>query len=162
VDITPQRQAELALREREREFAMMINSIPQLVWVADAAGDIVWCNDRWYAYTGTTLETMQNGQGLYEAQHPEHAERVTGRIREAIRTGVAWEDTFPLRSHDGTYRWFLSQALPIHDEAGRIIRWFGTHTDITEQLQAREAEARALREQAARQTAEARAEQLRL
>src|SRR5690606_19806790 len=84
------------------------------------------------------------------------------RIREAIRTGVAWEDTFPLRSHDGTYRWFLSQALPIHDEAGRIIRWFGTHTDITEQLQAREAEARALREQAARQTAEARAEQLRL
>jgi PAS domain-containing protein len=64
----------------------------------------------------------------------------------AIAAGEPWEDTFPLRGSDGTYRWFLSRATPIRDETGWIVRWFGTNTDVTEQrqteLRAAEAERR--------------------
>jgi signal transduction histidine kinase len=55
------------------------------------------------------------------------------RIQESWQTGEPWEDTFPLRGKDGAYRWFLSRALPIHDANGKVLRWFGTNTDITEQ-----------------------------
>ena len=60
------------------------------------------------------------------------------RISRSWRTGEPWEDTFPMRGQDGTYRWFLSRALPIRNELGFVVRWFGTNTDITDQ---REAEA---------------------
>jgi PAS domain S-box-containing protein len=71
--------------------------------------------------------------------HSEHVDRVVQRIRQSFDTGTAWEDTFPLRGKDGTYRWFLSRALPIRNEAGEVIRWFGTNTDITEQIEAEKA-----------------------
>jgi two-component sensor histidine kinase len=55
---------------------------------------------------------------------------------DCVERGVPWEDTFPLRSASGEYRWFLSRAVPIRDEAGQITRWFGTNTDITDRLDA--------------------------
>jgi PAS domain S-box-containing protein len=107
----------------------------------DDAGGIVWYNARWYEYTGTDFAAMQ-GWGWQQVHHPEHVERVTLRFRAAIAAGVAWEDTFPLRRHDGAWRWFLSRANPIRAADGRVVRWFGTNTDVTEQRQARaEAEA---------------------
>jgi signal transduction histidine kinase len=81
--------------------------------------------------------------------HPEHVNRVVQRIRQSFETGTPWEDTFPLRSEDGSYRWFLSRALPIRNEAGDVIRWFGTNTDVTEQIEAENA----LRVSVERQTA---------
>src|SRR5690606_15974958 len=108
-----------------------------------------------------TPEEMQE-QGWHGLHHPDYVDRVMARIRHSFATGEPWEDTFPLRRKDGVYRWFLSRARPIRDEDGRIVRWFGTNTDVTEQVQAREAEARAIREQSAREAAEAREEQLRL
>ena len=60
-------------------------------------------------------------------------------IRESFETGTPWEDTFPLRGADGSYRWFLSRALPIRNEAGEVVRWFGTNTDITKQIEAEKA-----------------------
>jgi PAS domain S-box-containing protein len=66
-------------------------------------------------------------------------DRVVRRIRESFATGAPWEDTFPLRGRDGRYRWFLSRALPIRDEGGNLVRWFGTNTDITEQIEAEQA-----------------------
>jgi PAS domain S-box-containing protein len=82
------------------------------------------------------------GWGWQKVHHPEHVERVVQRIRQSFESGTPWEDTFPLRGRDGSYRWFLSRALPICNEAGDVIRWFGTNTDITEQIEAE----RALRE----------------
>jgi PAS domain S-box-containing protein len=140
-DITEQRQLELALRESERQFRTLANSIPQLAWMADREGYIFWYNDRWYEYTGTTLEEMQ-GWGWQKVHHPDEVNRVVERIKVAFATGEPWEDTFPLRSRSGEYKWFLSRALPITDAEGRVVRWFGTNTDVTEQ---RELE-RALRE----------------
>jgi PAS domain S-box-containing protein len=131
-DITEQRQIEQALREKERQFRTLANSIPQLAWMADRHGYIFWYNDRWYNYTGTTLEEMQ-GWGWQKVHHPDEVERVVERIKIAFATGEPWEDTFPLRSKDGEYRWFLSRALPITDAEGKVVRWFGTNTDITEQ-----------------------------
>jgi two-component sensor histidine kinase len=79
-----------------------------------------------------------HGPGRQTLTHPDHAARVQASFRRAVEAGQPWEDTFPLLGRDGEYRWFLSRALPIHDEHGRVARWFGTNTDITERLQAEE------------------------
>jgi PAS domain S-box-containing protein len=118
--------------ERERQFRTLANSISQLAWMADREGYIFWYNDRWYDYTGTTLEEMR-GWGWQKVHHPDEVDRVVERIKIAFTTGQPWEDTFPLRSRTGEYRWFLSRALPIFDAEGKAARWFGTNTDITEQ-----------------------------
>ena len=131
-DVTKQKQAEEALCRSEEEFRTLADNISQLAWMTDESGSVFWYNQRWYDYTGTTFETMR-GWGWRAVHHPGHVERVVAHIRHCFETGKTWEDTFPLRGKDGTYRWFLSHALPIR-EGDRIIRWFGTNTDITERL----------------------------
>src|SRR5260370_3521301 len=75
------------------------------------------------------------GWGGEKVDHADEVGRVVERIKVAFATGEPREDTFPLRSKTGEYRWFLSRALPIFDAEGRVARWFGTNTDITEQRQ---------------------------
>jgi PAS domain S-box-containing protein len=136
-EVTERRRAEEALRRSEARLRTMADSIPQLAWTTDPTGAINWYNRRWYDYTGTTLQEMQ-GWGWKSVHHPDHLDRVVGRLSHAFETGTPWEDTFPLRGKDGEYRWFLSRALPIRDAPdaghpeGRILGWFGTNTDITE------------------------------
>ena len=123
--------AEHALREGEGRFTTLANSISQLAWMADEKGYIFWYNDRWFDYTGTTLEEME-GWGWQKVHHPDHVQRVVEKITRCFQTGEVWEDTFPLRGRDGTYRLFLSRAVPIRDPEGKVLRWFGTNTDISE------------------------------
>ncbi len=137
-DITEQIEAENALRESEARFHELADNISQFAWTADQNGWIYWYNKRWHEYAGTTLEEMQ-GWGWQKVHHPDHVDRVVERIRQSFETGTPWEDTFPLRSRDGNYRWFLSRALPIRNEAGDVIRWFGTNTDVTRQIEAEQA-----------------------
>ena len=87
---------------REQQFLTLANSISQLAWMADGEGNIFWYNDRWYDYTGTTLEEMQ-GWGWQKVHHPDEVARVVERIKVAFATGQPWEDTFPLRSKTGEY-----------------------------------------------------------
>jgi PAS domain S-box-containing protein len=122
--------AEDALREGEERFRTLANNIPQLAWMADETGYIFWYNDRWFDYTGTNLEQMA-GWGWRKVHHPDHVERVVDKITRCFQTGDVWEDTFPLRSKDGNYHLFLSRAVPIRDSQGKVLRWFGTNTDIT-------------------------------
>ena len=131
-------------------FRELADNISQFAWTADASGWIYWYNKRWHDYTGTTLEDMQ-GWDWQKVHHPEHVDRVVERIRRCFETGTPWEDTFPLRGKDGNYRWFLSRALPIRNEAGDVVRWFGTNTDVSEQIEAENA----LRVSVERQTATA-------
>ena len=120
---------------QETRFRALADAIPQLAWMADANGWIHWYNQRWYDYTGTTLEEMQ-GWGWQNVHHPDHVHRVTERIQRSFDTGEPWEDTFPLRGTEGSYRWFLSRALPIRGDDGHIVGWLGTNTDITDRLDA--------------------------
>ncbi|MCJ2039614.1 response regulator [Methylobacterium sp. J-059] len=119
----------------QADYENLAEALPQLAWIATATGDIIWYNRRWYDYTGTTLATMR-GWGWRDVHHHDHVEAVTERFKAAIAGGDAWEDTFPLRGKDGTFRWFLSQAMPHRDAAGRILRWYGTNTDITHKQEA--------------------------
>lgn len=127
-----------ALRESEERFRTLADNMAQLAWMADKTGWIFWYNKRWFDYTGTVLEEMA-GWGWQKVHHPDHLDRVVASIQHSWETGEPWEDVFPLRGRDGTYRWFLSRALPIRDAQGAVVRWFGTNTDVTEQRQAREA-----------------------
>jgi PAS domain S-box-containing protein len=154
------RSAELArlneqLATQEARFRTLANAIPQLAWTTDPSGARHWFNERWYEYTGTTLEEVR-GWGWQKVHHPDHMQRVVAGIRRSLELGEPWEDTFPLRGADGQYRWFLSRALPIRDDEGGIVGWLGTNTDITEQKRAEEERARLYEaEHAARAEAEA-------
>ncbi len=117
------------------DFRHLADAIPQLAWMADGEGAIFWYNRRWYDYTGTAPDDMQ-GRGWRRVHHPDHVQRVAERYEAASAAGEPWEDTFPLRGRDGAFRWFLSRAEPVRDEAGTILRWFGTNTDITDQRDA--------------------------
>ena len=120
------------------DFGLLAESLPQLAWMADGTGSLFWYNHRWYDYTGATLEEMR-GSGWRRMHHPDHVDGVAERFGVALDSGEPWEDTFPLRGRDGEYRWFLSRAMPHRDASGRVVRWFGTNTDITER-RARDAE----------------------
>lgn len=129
-DVTASYRAAEALRESEERFRAVADNIPQLAWMTAADGSILWFNRRWFDYTGMSLEDMQR-LGWQEVHHPEHPTSVAAGWVRALETGEPWEDTFPLRGRDGTFRWFLSRAFPIRDGQGEITRWFGTNTDIT-------------------------------
>jgi PAS domain S-box-containing protein len=136
-DISGRILAEEALREGEERFRTLANNISQLAWMADEKGYIFWYNQRWFEYTGATLEEMA-GWGWQKVHHPDHVQQVVAKISKCFQIGEVWEDTFPLRGRDGNYCWFLSQAVPIRDPEGKVLRWFGTNTDITERKQSEE------------------------
>ena len=129
--------AEEALREGEERFRTLANNISQLAWMADEKGYIFWYNQRWFDYTGITLVEMA-GWGWQKVHHPDHVQQVVAKISKCFQSGEVWEDTFPLRGRDGNYRWFLSRAVPICDPEGRVLRWFGTNTDISERMRSEE------------------------
>ena len=136
-DITAREAADAILRESERQFHALAESIPQLAWIMDAKGYIFWYNQRWFDYTNTNLDDMK-GWGWKSVQHPDEVDRVAKHLEHCVEAGVVWEDTFLIRGADGEYRWFLSRAEPIRDEGGKIVRWFGTNTDIEEQRRSEE------------------------
>ena len=126
------------LARSRTDFAALADNMAQLAWMADERGHIFWYNQQWYDYTGSTLAEMQ-GKGWQKMHAPELVEDVNERYLASIRAGQPWEDTFPLRRHDGEFRWFLSRARPIrHEVTGQVVRWFGTNTDVTELRQLQE------------------------
>ncbi len=131
-DAGPFLEGQRRLQESEERFRMLADNISQFAWIANPAGDVIWFNKRWLDYTGVSPEDPADDwrrQVLPEAE----IERVQANFRRSIETGRDWEDTFPLRGKDGQTRWFLSRARPICNDEGRIVWWFGTNTDITEQ-----------------------------
>ncbi len=136
-DVTRRHAALTALAEREHRLQMLADNISQLTWVTDPHGTLLWFNKRWYDYTGLS-EDQCVGQRRLSLHHPDHLERVVSKFYGDIAAGREWEDTYPLRGRDGSYRWFLSRAKPIRDETGRIVNWFGTNTDVTEMLEKEE------------------------
>jgi PAS domain S-box-containing protein len=128
-DITERRQAEKEVRESEERFRMLANSIPQLAWTARADGFILWYNQRWYDYTGTTPQQME-GWGWQSVHDPVMLPIVLSRWRDAIALVQPFEMEFPLRGADGSFRNFLTRVQPMKDSEGRLVQWFGTNTDV--------------------------------
>jgi len=131
-NITERKRAEEDLRERETRFRTLANAITQLCWMANSDGWIFWYNKRWYEYTGTTPEQME-GWGWQSVHNPETLPKVLEKWNASIATGNPFDMVFPLRGADGVFRPFLTRIIPVRDQNGKVVRWVGTNTDITEQ-----------------------------
>ena len=138
IETTNKKKSESSLKKSEEAFRTMADNISQLAWMTDETGYVFWYNNRWFNYTGTTLEEVE-GWGWKKVNHPDFVDAVESKLKQYIVKGEVWEDTFPLLGKDGQYKWFLSRAIPIKNAEGNVIRWFGTNTDITERMQAEEA-----------------------
>ncbi|MDX2149844.1 MAG: PAS domain-containing protein [Bryobacteraceae bacterium] len=129
------RQTASALKDSEGQMRSIADSIPQLAWMADGPGRFLWYSRQWLEFAGP-LVPVAGGWDWMTLLPPDHEHRVRSAFSACVAAGTPWEDTFPLLAANGASRWFLSRALPLHDADGQVSRWFGTSTDITEQLEA--------------------------
>ncbi|WP_199313873.1 PAS domain S-box protein [Leptolyngbya sp. FACHB-671] len=154
IDIADRKQVENALRQSEERYRYLAESIPQLVWTANAEGILLDINQRWMDYTGLTLEQAQI-EGWQAVIHPDDIAELTHDWAAAQQNDTHYQAEGRMRRADGVYRWHLHQAVPLKDAQGKILKWFGTATDIEEQKQLQqEREYLLQREQAARAEAE--------
>lgn len=131
VEITDHKRLEAALRESEASFRFCLESISQHVWIADPKGEILYFNRRFFEYLGRRFdEAALPARPWADAIHPDDRERCLRIWRDALAAGRAFEFEARLRRHDGAERWFLARGVPMRDEAGRVVRWFGTCTDV--------------------------------
>jgi PAS domain S-box-containing protein len=137
-DITARRSASDALRQSEEVLRALANTIPQLAWMAQADGAIVWFNERWFDYTGTTPDQVV-GWGWLSTCEPSVLNTVRERWTASMRSGDPFEMEYPIRGADGKYRWFLTRVNPVHDRHGQVLRWFGTNTDVDQVKRAEQA-----------------------
>ncbi len=125
-EITERKRVEAALRASERQFHTLADSIPQLVWMAEANGRIFWVNSQWYDYTGvpTGNDAAHDWQALLSPASLPDARR---RWAQSLQAGAALEMELSLLGKDGQYRPFLTRAIPLRDQAWNVYRWIGTH-----------------------------------
>ncbi len=137
-DVTEQKETERELREREERFRVLADSLPQLVWMTDAAGENIYCNQRYFDYLGVTEADRTNIAWL-ELVHADDLARTLQLWSRAIATGEPYLNEFRLRRKDSVFRYFLARALPIRDAGGQIERWIGSLTDVHDQKLAEDA-----------------------
>lgn len=135
-DITDRRRAEEKLRDSERRFHLLAESIPHHVWSFRPDGTAGYWNQRLIDYTGLTAEQLKQGGG--EALHPDDRDRVGKAWRRAWAEGTPYEQEQRIRGADGRYRRFECRAVPVPDERGQLIEWFGTDTDVEDRRRAQE------------------------
>ncbi len=123
------KQAEAALQASESQFRALSELVPQFVWACTPDGLNVYFNHRWVEYTGLSLQESY-GKGWSEPFHPEDRQAAWDAWNQAVATGETYRIESRLRGADGSYRWFLMRGVPLRDEAGKIVKWFGTCTDI--------------------------------
>jgi diguanylate cyclase (GGDEF)-like protein/PAS domain S-box-containing protein len=121
-------------RERELYFHTMAEAVPEIIWTADPDGLDDYFNQRTFDYTGMTYEQLK-GSGWGAIVHPDDLEHCVSKWKDALRTEVPYDVEYRLRRKDGAFRWFVTRANPIRDESGKIVKWFGSTTDIEDQKQ---------------------------
>ncbi|MGH8657062.1 MAG: PAS domain-containing sensor histidine kinase [Gammaproteobacteria bacterium] len=130
-DITERRAAEAALARSERQFHLIAETIPQMVWMSGPDGRVEYLNQRWLDYIGLLPDKL-DGWEWQRIVHPDDLPRALAAWTHALKTGEAFTAEFRLRRADGTYLWHLGQALLLRED-GKAIKWFGTCTDFDEQ-----------------------------
>ncbi len=129
IDVSDREASKQALKESEDELRLITEIIPQQIWTTLPTGETEYINQRWQEYTGVALEQIKT-QGWSSIVHPEDLPQVIQAWNDSIQTGKKYDLEARLRGEDGTYRWFLGRARPLRNEAGKIIKWYGTNTDI--------------------------------
>jgi PAS domain S-box-containing protein len=127
-----------ALTASERRYRTLAEALPQLVWTSRPDGQRDYFSRQWVEYTGIPAEEQLGLAWIDKVIHPEDRERVRARWLAAMEGRGDYDLELRIRGADGHYRWFKARATPVRDDAGRIARWFGTSTDITEIVLARE------------------------
>ncbi|TCU58820.1 PAS domain S-box-containing protein [Novosphingobium sp. PhB57] len=134
-DVTDRRRIQRALEKSEAQFSTLAQNMPNQVWTARADGQIDWFNERVYAYTGRTRESLGN-DGWNAVLHPDDREDARTKWAHSVKTGEVFETEFRLLDAQEGYRWHLSRALPLVDAQGETTAWIGTNTEIEAQKQA--------------------------
>ncbi|HEY8606022.1 MAG TPA: EAL domain-containing protein [Noviherbaspirillum sp.] len=125
-DISKRAEAEQARLANERRFRVLTDAMPQMVWMLAPDGSIMFVNARFREYFGE----LGAGDDPISPIHPDDAQGNREALEEALRTGTEYRIEHRARRRDGIYRWFLSHAVPLRDEAGNVSAWYGTSTDI--------------------------------
>jgi PAS domain S-box-containing protein len=138
-DITERKRAQEALRQSEQHLRDVIETIPALAWTGRPDGTNDFVNQRWQEYTGLSLQDM-SGFGWRTVLHPDDVAAHVEKWRESIATGTPFENEARLRrASDGEYRWFLHRGVPLRNQQGEIVKWYGTGIDIEDRKHAEEA-----------------------
>lgn len=137
-DLIHQRHAEEAMRQSEARFRTVTDAVPHIIWSNDAEGNANYFNQRWYAYSGRTYKESV-GLGWQTIVHPDDSLGSVKKWHEALHKGNIFDTEFRLRNAKDEYRWHLGRNLPLKDEQGNVIGWFGSATDIEDLKKAEEA-----------------------
>jgi PAS domain S-box-containing protein len=137
MDMTEQVGTQRALRESEEKFRTITEAMPQMVWSGPADGQNDYSNGRWSEFTGLSGADLL-GMDWLNVVHPDDRPTLRAHWLRATQTGTLFESEHRIRHHSGEYRWALNRAVPLRDEAGRIVRWMGTVTDVHDQKLAAE------------------------
>ena len=137
MDMTEQVGTQRALRESEEKFRTMTEAMPQMVWSGLPDGQNDYANLRWCEFSGLT-STQLSGDSWMAVVHPDDLDALLANWERSRDSGALFEAEHRMRHHSGAYRWVLNRALPVRDEAGRIVRWMGTVTDVHDQKLAAE------------------------
>jgi len=137
MDLTAQVQTQRALRESEGKFRTITEAMPQMVWSCLADGTNDYTNRRWHEFTGIS-DLELNGTKWTRVIHHDDLPALLAAWDASLQHGTLFEVAHRLRHHEGDYRWVLNRALPVRDEAGAVIRWMGTVTDMHDQKLAAE------------------------
>ena len=129
IDITEHRETVEQLRESRARFKTLAESLPQMIWTCQRDGSTDYLSRQWLDYTGRS-EAQQLGHGWLEQVHPDDRVNVQMEWARVVSSGDTYDLSFRIRRFDGVYRWFKTRAVPLRDPAGRILKWFGSNTDI--------------------------------
>jgi PAS domain S-box-containing protein len=129
IDITEHRETVEQLRENRARFKTLAESLPQMVWTCLRDGQTDYLSRQWLEYTGCS-EAQHLGHGWLEQVHPDDRDKVQAEWTRVVASGDTYDLSFRIRRFDGVYRWFKTRAVPLRDPAGRILKWFGSNTDI--------------------------------
>jgi PAS domain S-box-containing protein len=154
VDLTDRKRSEAAVQEGARRIRVLMNAVPAFVWMADGNGSVQQFNARWHDYTGVTLEEVRQGKWR-RVVHPDDREDLVRKWSQSVQSGLPYEHELRMRGRDGQYRWFVSRALPVQDDTGTVVGWYGTTVDIEDRRRMEDERAALLAsERAARKEAE--------